>query len=135
MTDRSRENENENDDDDKTMIEAGNSDASLAYMALFYHVALVFFVCFFFIEKGSQDSTISYGRANLRGNGGGASSAWVSLGRALGIVAAFLHTLGLFRCDQWFGCYNLNVLLFDWTMFFAFNIMKNHLMPKQKFLG
>jgi len=34
-TDRSRKNENENDDDDKTIIEAGNSDASLAYMALF----------------------------------------------------------------------------------------------------
>ena len=98
-------------------------------------MALVFLVCFFFIEKGLQDSTISYGRANLRGNGGGASSAWVSLGRALGIVAAFLHTLGLFRCDQWFGCYNLNVLLFDWTMFFVFNIMKNHLMPKKKVSG
>ena len=27
--------DDENNDDDKTMIEAGNSDASLAYMALF----------------------------------------------------------------------------------------------------
>ena len=28
--------DDENDDDDKTMIEAGKSDASLAYMALFF---------------------------------------------------------------------------------------------------
>ena len=29
--------DDENDDDDKTMIEAGKSDASLAYMALFFN--------------------------------------------------------------------------------------------------
>ena len=29
--------DDENDDDDKTMIEAGKSDASLAYMALFIY--------------------------------------------------------------------------------------------------
>ena len=48
---------------------------------------------------------------------------------------SFCFCLCFVKIEQWFGWYNHNVLLFDWTMFFAFNIMKNQLMPKEKFLG
>ena len=35
---------------------------------------------------------------------------------------------------EWFGCYNLYVTLFDWTTFFAFNVIEYHLISNQKFL-
>ena len=45
--------DDENDDDDKTMIEAGNSDASLAYMALFSYLEVILFRATQFVSNSN----------------------------------------------------------------------------------